>query len=100
MDDVNAERKRLREELQIAEANLVRQMYAWGYSVGPFHLNRAVLPRLTSRIYVAFNLLCFVTGVVLAPQGGAFDTVGVSLIVGALFRSGHSSPNSGQSRRS
>lgn len=88
MDDVNAERKQLYRELQAAEVNLVRRMYAWHFSVGPFHINRVVTPQYTARIYVGFNIACFVTGLILVPLGGALNTIGVSLIVGALFSFG------------
>jgi hypothetical protein len=88
MDDVDVERRRLYRELQKAEVDLVRRMYAWHFSVGPFHIDRVVTPQHTARIYVAFNIACFVAGLVLAPMGGALDTIGVSLIVGALFSFG------------
>ena len=36
----------------------------------------------------AFNVACFIVGIILIPIGGSLDTIGISLTVGALFAFG------------
>jgi len=45
-------------------------------------------PVTLSRIVNYSNLACFVTGLVFAFLGGTISTVGVALLVGALFSEG------------
>jgi hypothetical protein len=88
MDDLDAQRRQLNTELQATESELIKRIHAWHYAFGPFHINRTITSRLTARIYVTFNAVCFIVGLILAPLGGALNTIGVSLIVGALFSFG------------
>jgi hypothetical protein len=92
MNDINAERRRLHEELQAVDQEFREAWYGvvggWQFSLGPFKIERKIGSGTIARVYVIFNAACFVTGIVFVPLGGTVSTIGVALIVGALFSFG------------
>ena len=92
MNDVNAELRQLREELQAVDQEFREAWYSiageWQFSLGPINIQRKIGSVTIAQVYVIFNAACFATGIALALLGGTISTVGVSLIVGALFSFG------------
>jgi len=90
--DAEARRSQLREELSRAERELqaeyVRLLGTWQFCFGRMRIRAAVHSGFITAIYVLFNLLCFVVGVVFVPFGGALQSLGLALIVGGLFAFG------------
>lgn len=91
MSDVSAEVQRLRDEAQAVDAEFMtawNEANTWRFSLGPFRIRKRIGSQYITRVFVLFNSACFATGLILAPMSGALDTIGVSLIVGALFSFG------------
>jgi hypothetical protein len=92
MEDANAELRRLRQELEAANdafwEEYERVKRVWHFKFGPLRFERAVGSQFITRVYVAFNAICFAVGIVLVVLGGVSGTVGVALIVGSLFAFG------------
>lgn len=92
MNDESAELRRLREELKTVDEEIQKrwdaQASGWGFSLGPFRIERKVTPMFIVQVFVVFNIFCFAAGVGLAFLGGVFTAIGASIIVGALFSFG------------
>lgn len=92
MSDVNAERDQLHGELESVDqefwAEWNRTLGTWAFSFGPLRIQRPVGSQTIMRVYVSFNTICFVAGIILAFPGGQLANIGVALIVGALFSFG------------
>jgi fatty acid desaturase len=91
MSDTHAEQRRLREEIQAVGDELWNELNRgswWHFSFGPIKVQRRVESGFITRVYVAFNAVCFTAGVVLVFFGDIAASVGVALIVGALFSFG------------
>lgn len=92
MDDANAERHQLREELEAVEREFWtewgRTRPRLGFSLGPLRIWHQIGSMFIARVYFLFNTACFIAGVALAFLGGVFASIGVALIVGALFSFG------------
>jgi hypothetical protein len=92
MSDESAEPGQLRAELQVVEkefdARWRTQMGRWGFHLGPFKMAHYVSAMFIVQVYVVFNVACFFSGVGLAFIGGVFTTIGIAVMVGALFSFG------------
>ena len=92
MSDVNAERDQLRGELKSVNqefwAKWNRTLGTWAFSFGPLRIQRPVRSQTIIRVYVSFNTICFIAGIILVFPGGQLANIGIALIVGALFSFG------------
>jgi hypothetical protein len=92
MSDVNAERDQLRGELKSVNqefwAEWNRTLGTWAFSFGPLRIQRPVTSQTIIRVYVSFNTICFIAGIILVFPGGQLANIGVALIVGSLFSFG------------
>jgi hypothetical protein len=62
---------------------------SWQITAGPVHIKAVVRSGTVTWIYVFFNAICFVSGVIFIGIGGVTLTaLGTSIIVGALFAFG------------
>jgi hypothetical protein len=89
VDNASAELDRLQEQLQAADealkAALIREADTWFIKIGRFRLH-AVMGTNTILVgYISFNTVCFATGVAFSLVGGIVTSLGLSLVVGALF---------------
>ena len=92
VEDSISELDRLSQELRETEAAFTdefrRIASGWHLGIGRMHINAVVGPEMITVIYVAFNALCFAVGVAFVFFGGVFVSLGVAIIVGALFSFG------------
>ena len=89
---MSKELDRLYEELRMAEDAFSREFHSevmtWRYSVGPVRLRAVATSKLITNVYILFNIICFVAGVIFIFIGGITASLGVALVVGALFSFG------------
>lgn len=92
MNDFTGDINRLRKELQDAEGEFWREFgdsaQRWQITLGPVHVRASIGSGFITRFYVFFNICCLTAGVVLTLLGGVATSLGVALVVGALFSFG------------
>jgi hypothetical protein len=91
VNDSNSEIDRLRAELIATRKEIDREIEQlsthWGITVGSFPIYVSTT-RSIALIYAIFLAACFATGVVFTFLGGTVASLGIALIVGALFAGG------------
>lgn len=91
MTDSNSEIDRLRAEFIATRKEIDREIEQlsthWGITVGSFPIYVATT-RSIALIYGIFLVACFAAGIVFTFLGGTLTSLGVALIVGALFAGG------------
>jgi F0F1-type ATP synthase assembly protein I len=60
----------------------------WRLRFGPIVLQSRIDPENFARVYILFNISCLLAGIALIFLKGAFQVLGISLIVGGLFSFG------------
>ena len=89
VNDSTSEIDRLLRDLREVERALatafMEEAAGWGVGVGPIRIQGIFTPELITIIFVVFNALCFVLGVVFSLLGGTLSSLGVSLVVGSIF---------------
>jgi hypothetical protein len=92
MSNSRDDQERLQEELRLTSRafgqEVKRLLPKWQLSFGPVVFRSSVDPENIARIYILFNISCLVVGVILIFLKGAFQVLGISLIVGGLFSFG------------
>jgi hypothetical protein len=93
VDDLRQQqRERLEKELLLASEALERAYKpiasGWRADLGPVAIRVTASSGLITRIYVLFNVLCFVFGVAFIFLNELFRALGIALVVGALFSFG------------
>lgn len=91
MNDSNSEIDRLRAELIATQKDISREIkrlsVRWGLKVGPFPIFVSTVASI-SLIYGIFLTACFATGIVFTFLGETLASLGIALIIGALFAGG------------
>jgi hypothetical protein len=91
MSDSNSEIDQLTAELAAIQKEIDREIEhlstRWGMVRGPFTIY-IVSPDRINMLYWIFLAICFVAGIVFTFLKGTFTSLGVSLVVGALFAGG------------
>jgi hypothetical protein len=92
VDDLRRRKDQLAKELQHIREAFTKEYRsttsAWGGTLGPFTIDARISAEIIIAIYVTFNVVCFVAGVAFIFQRGVLQTLGISLVVGALFSFG------------
>ena len=92
MDDPSVELDQLLEERAAAKAAFDREFkdVAWGWDlpIGGHHFTFRLDPGLTATLYFTYSLACLVAGIICILFQGVFASLGVALVVGALFSVG------------
>jgi hypothetical protein len=92
VDDSSAELDRLHEQLQAADealkAALLRTAGEWKIVIGPVRLQAVVGTNSILLVYALFNTVCLTAGVVFSFARGTLASLGLALVVGALFSFG------------
>lgn len=91
MDDTSAELGRLQEELQALDEVYQREfgrVTGWQLAYGPVRVPTVFTRQRVALVYALFNAICFAAGVVFSFAGGTLASLGVALVVGALFSFG------------
>lgn len=92
MNDFTSNINQLRKELQDAEDEFWREFgksaQRWQITLGPVHISASIGSGFITRTYVLFNACCLIAGAILALLGGIATSLGVALVVGALFSFG------------
>jgi hypothetical protein len=91
MNDSNSEIDQLQAELIATRKEIYREMAQlsphWGIKVDSFPIY-VVSPKTISLLYGMFLAVCFALGIAFTFFNGTFASLGIALIVGALFSGG------------
>jgi hypothetical protein len=92
MENKGSEPARLHTEIQALNVKLMGSYqtftHGWQFKWGPFYFSKHVNSTHITQVYIVFNSICFIAGIVLALLGGNISVVGISLIVGSVFSFG------------
>ena len=90
MDDLR--RQRVEKDLQRASEALDEEIRSlssgWSGKLGPFAISGTISLEVISAVYVLFNIICFATGIAFIFLKGAFQALGIALVVGGVFSFG------------
>jgi hypothetical protein len=85
IDQLHAQLRSVRGELAQEVALLSSR---WTINLGRYHVSYSFPAAALSAVYTAFNLACLAAGVVFIFLGGTIATLGIAMVVGALFAFG------------
>jgi hypothetical protein len=92
MDEQGTASENLQEEIRNTEEaidnEIERLLPEWQVSIGRLNFSSAIGSEGITVIYVLFNSLCFILGVIFILLGGVLQVLGVALVVGGLFSFG------------
>lgn len=81
-------RKMLRKAQQAYQQEFDRLTPSWKFTIGPLRFQRHIGSTTITWVYTGFNFICLAAGIAATLARGIWTSLGVALVVGALFSFG------------
>ena len=80
--------KQFKDTDEALSEGLQKEASWWSWRIGRIGIQRVFPSGLITLVYVLFNVITFVLGVIFSLLGGVFNSLGIALVVGSIFSAG------------